>query len=118
MEEKYYPVEEENFFAVQLVLRTKTKLGERTPCLAPDLFVQELVDDFLHPDNHGRDYVIKQSSIGVFFPQERGTVFPLKVVQSFHEDGTIEFDQLCNPVHYQNDEDGYAFPLKKESDNA
>ena len=78
MEEKYLQINEEQFFAVQLVLRTKTEVGEE-PNWQPDrFFVNDLVEDFLHPESFGRDYVLTSSSSERFCPAEQNKALHLK----------------------------------------
>ena len=115
MEKKYLPISEENFFAVQLIFRTKTEVGE-DPDYAPQIgFMNELVDDFLHPECWGNQYVLTSSSSEIFFPSQQDRALPLKIVS--HDINGVPSIEEIKPGFYQHDEDGYTRPIAFKEEN-
>ena len=116
MEEKYLPTHEENFFAVQLVLRTKTETGEEPDFNPQTLFVNDLVADFLHPEYMGNKYVLTSSSGEIFFPSTQDKALPLKIVS--HNKYGVPSIEVIKPVFYKTCEEGYTSPveLKEEEE--
>ena len=115
MEEKYLPISEENFFAVQLILRTKTEIEEeeQEPDWEPEKsFMNDLLGDFIHPDCVGRKYVLTSSSGSIFFPSAQDKALPLKIVS--HNSNGVPSTEKIKPVFYQHTEDGYTKPVELE----
>ena len=110
MEEKYLPINEENFFAVQLILRTKTEIGEEPDWQPHELFISELLEDFLHPDCLGRKYVLTSSSSERFCPAEQNKALPLKVL--FYDRYGVPSIEEIKPVFYKHTDDGYTKPIE------
>jgi len=110
MEEKYLPINEEEFFAVQLILRTKTEIGEEPDWQPHELFISELLEDFLHPDCLGRKYVLTSSSSERFCPAEQNKALPLKVL--FYDRYGVPSIEEIKPVFYKHTDDGYTKPIE------
>ena len=116
MEKKYLPISEENFFAVQLILRTKTEVGE-DPDYSPQIdFMRELVEDFLHPECWGNQFVLTSSSSEIFFPSQQDRALPLKIVS--HDIHGVPSIEEIKPGFYQHDDDdGYTRPIELKEEN-
>ena len=116
MEEKYLPIHEENYFAVQLILRTKTETGEEPEWQPNKLFISELLEEFLHPDCLGNKYVLTSSSSERFYPAEQNKALPLKIL--FYDRYGVPSIEKIKPVFYETCEEGYATPveLKEEEE--
>ncbi len=112
MEEKYLPINEEHFFAVQLILRTKTEIGEEPEWQPHTWFMNDLVDDFLHPDYMGKKFVLTSSSSDIFFPSHQDKALPLKIVE--HNINGVPSIEKVKPVFYQHCEDGYTTRIEME----
>ena len=112
MEEKYLPNSEEQFFAVQLILRTKTEAGEEPDWQPQRSFMSDLLADFLHPECFGRNYVLTSSSGSIFCPSEQDRPLPLKIVE--HNINGVPSIEKIKPVFYQHTEDGYTKPVEFE----
>ena len=110
MEEKYLPINEEQFFAVQLILRTKTETGEEPNWSPQRDFMTDLVEDFLHPEYMGNKFVLTSASSEIFFPSTQDKALPLKVVT--HNRNGVPFIEEVKPVFYQHTEDGYTKPVE------
>ena len=110
MEEKYLPINEEQFFAVQLILRTKTEIGEEPDWNPHERFMSDLVEDFLHPECWGNRYVLTSSSGEIFFPSTQDKALPLKIVE-YNKNGVPSIEEI-KPVFYQHTEDGYTKPVE------
>ena len=106
MEKKYLPTNEENFFAVQLILRTKTEIGEEPEWQPHTLFMSDLVEDFLNPECFGEKFVLTSSSSDIFFPSAQDKALPLKIVE--HNINGVPSIEKIKPVFYQHSEDGYT----------
>ena len=116
MEEKYLPINEENFFAVQLILRTKTEVGNEPIWNAHETFMEDFISDFLHPECWGKKYVLTSSSSERFCPAEQNKALPLKVL--FYDINGVPSIEEIKPVFYKTCKEGFAeaVELKEEEE--
>ena len=110
MEEKYLPINEENFIAVQLILRTKTEVGNEPIWNAHETFTEDFISDFLHPECWGKKYVLTSSSSERFCPAEQNKALPLKVL--FYDRFGVPSIEEIKPVFYKHTDDGYTKPIE------
>ncbi len=116
MEEKYLPINQESYFAVQLILRTKTKVGEEPNYRCNEWFVDELVEECFHPEFLGNSYVLTSSYSSIYYPSSQDFALPLKIVE--HDKYGVPSVEEIKPVFYKLDEDEYTSPVEVEIDNA
>ena len=116
MEEKYLPISEENFIAVQLILRTKTEVGDEPIWNPQETFLEDLISDFIHPECWGNKYVLTSSSTESFCPAEQNKALPLKIL--FYDRHGVPSIEKIKPVFYKTCEEGYTRPveLKEEEE--